>query len=344
MTRRRAAGVGITLVSVCLAAAVGYLLMCYDTPPLDPSWAVAGDVDIPDGAVTVRFTGTSTLLFSDGITSWMTDAWFTRVSPLRLLVGKIEPDLEAIEAGLQHNQADRLAAVFVLHSHFDHAMDAPEVARRTGALLLGSESTANIARGWGLPEAQIRVVREGQAIILGDFTLTPILSRHFQFPDAAMVERALENPDIRKPLVPPVKAFDYRLGEVYQLHVSHPRGSWLIVGSAGFLAGALAAYDADLVFLGVGGLGSQSDEYRQQYWRESVARVQPSRVIPIHWDSLTGPIEGPLRGPVKAAALLSGGGAATRAFLKQKQAQNPQLQFVSLPRYDPVILFQGESE
>lgn len=318
--------------------------MCYDRPPVDSSWAVAGDVDIADGAVTVRFTGTSTLLFSDGTTSWMTDGWFTRVSPLRLLVGEIEPDLEAIETGLKHNKVDRLAAVFVLHSHFDHAMDAPEVARRTGAVLLGSESTANIARGWGLPEEQIHVLAEGRAISLGAFTLTPIPSRHFQFPDAGMVARALDNPDIRKPLVPPVKAFDYRLGAVYQLHVSHPQGTWLIVGSAGFLAGALAAYDADLVFLGVGGLGSQSDEYRQQYWRETVARVRPSRVIPIHWDSLTGPIEGPLRGPVKAAGLLSGDGADTLAFFKHKQAQNPQLQFISLPRYDPVVLFPRSSE
>jgi len=70
-------------------------------------------------------------------------------------------------------------------------MDAPEVARRTGARLLGSESTANIGRGWGLPESQIRVVVNRQPIRLGRFLLTPIESRHFQFPDPRMAERAL---------------------------------------------------------------------------------------------------------------------------------------------------------
>ncbi len=110
-------------------------------------------------------------------------------------------------------------------------MDAPEVAKRTGALLLGSESTANIGRGWGLPETQIRVVTDREPIQLGRFTVTPIESRHFQFPDPAMAERALGDPEIEVPLTPPVSAFDYKVGKAYVLHVAHPKGTWLIVGN-----------------------------------------------------------------------------------------------------------------
>ena len=87
------------------------------------------------------------LLFSDGETQWMTDGWFSRPGPLRILLGKIGPDLQAIDRGLAANEVLELDAVLPLHSHYDHAMDAPEVAKRTGALLLGSESTANIGRG-----------------------------------------------------------------------------------------------------------------------------------------------------------------------------------------------------
>ena len=43
------------------------------------------------------------------------------------------------------------------------------------------------------------------------------------------------------------------------------------------------------------------------YWREIVERVGAKRIIPIHWDSLTGPIEGPFTGPVRAAGFLGGG-------------------------------------
>ncbi len=326
----------VVLVFVGLAA---YLLNTYETPAVDPAWAVEGAQSVPPGAVSVRYSGTSTLVFSDGATTWMTDGWFTRPGPLALFLSTIEPDLAAIERGLASNGVERAAAVFPVHSHYDHAMDAPEVALRTGAVLLGSESTANIGRGWGLSEAQIRVVRDREAIQLGDFTLTPIESRHFEFPDPVMRERALGTPDITEPLVPPVDAFAYRVGIAYVLHVAHPRGSFAVVGSAGFVEGGLEGLEADVVFLGTGGLGSQTGEYRERYWRETVGRLQPKRVVPIHWDSLTGPMEGPFTGPVRAAAFLAEGSEKTLEFLKAKAAASPELVFSTLPRFDPVVLF-----
>jgi L-ascorbate metabolism protein UlaG (beta-lactamase superfamily) len=328
----------VILLVIPIGAAV-FLLNTYQPAPVDPNWAVAPSTTIPEGAVTVRYTGTATLVFSDGETTWMTDGWFSRPSPLEVLFGKIEPDLDAITRGLAHNEVDKLSAVFPLHSHYDHAMDAPEVAKRTGAMLLGSESTANIGRGWGIPEEQIRAVTDREPITLGKFTVTPIEVRHFQFPNPEMAARALGDPEIDAPLTPPVGAFDYRVGKAYALHVTHPKGTWLILGSAGFVEGALDNYEADVVFLGVGALGSQTDAYRETYWKESVERTHPSRVIPIHWDSLTGPIEGPFTGMVRAAALLSKGSDELLPFLRAKQAANPNIAFITLPRYEPVVLF-----
>lgn len=325
------------LLAVAGAGAV-WLFNSYLPAPVDPTWQLHGSAEIPPGAVTVRWTGTATLTFSDGETTWMTDGWFSRPSPLALL-GKIAPDLHAIERGLAANGVAKLAAVFPVHSHYDHAMDAPEVARRTGALLLGSESTANIARGWGLPERQIRVVRDREVLLVGKFAIRPIVSRHFQFPDPTVRERALGDPNIIEPLVPPVGAFEYKVGEAYVLHVAHPKGSFLVVGSAGYVEDALAEFSADVVFLGTGGLGSQTPEYREAYWRETVAPVNATRVIPIHWDSLTGPIEGPFRGPSRVLGFLSSGNDETLAFLKAKEAASSQIAFQTLPRYEPVVLF-----
>jgi L-ascorbate metabolism protein UlaG (beta-lactamase superfamily) len=334
----RRAAIALAALLVGIGASAAWLLTSHLPPPVDPAWQLPGGGAIPPGAVTVRWTGTATLAFSDGETTWMTDGWFSRPGPIALL-GKIAPDPAAIELGLASNGVKELAAVFPVHSHYDHAMDAPEVARRTGALLLGSESTANIARGWGLPERQIRVVRDRELLLVGKFLIRPIVSRHFEFPDPAVRERALADPDITEPLVPPVGALEYKVGEAYVLHVAHPKGSFLVVGSAGYLEGALDGFAADVVFLGTGGLGSQSEAYREAYWRETVEPVQPARVIPIHWDSLTGPIEGPFRGPARALGFLSGGNAETLAFLKQKEAANPQIAFQTLPRYEPVVLF-----
>ena len=326
-------------VLVTVFALAGYFLGTYEKPPVDPAWAVEGSDEIAEGALTVRYTGTATLVFSDGETTWMTDGWFSRPGPLTLLYGQIEPDLEAIDQGLERNEVSTLAAVFPVHSHYDHAMDAPEVANRTGAVLLGSESTANIGRGWGLGEEQIQVVRDREPIRLGKFTVTPIESKHFQFPDPEIAARALGDAEITAPLAPPVSAFDYKLGKAYALHVAHPKGTWLNQGSAGFIEGGLEDFDADVVFLGVGALGSQTGAYRESYWKETVERTNPGRVIPIHWDSLTGPIEGPFTGPVRAASFFTKGLNNTLTFLKGKDAANPNIEFMTLPRYDPVVLF-----
>ena len=340
MSLRRGVLALLLLVVLFSALLLVYALNIYTAVPVEPEWAVLGADPIPEDAVTVRFSGTATLLFSDGETQWMTDGWFSRPGPLRLLLGKIAPDLSSIERGLADNHVVALAAVLPVHSHYDHAMDAPEVARRTGALLLGSESTANIGRGWGLPESQIQVLVDREPVQLGKFVITPIESRHFEFPDPAIRERALGNPELTVPLVPPVRVFDYRVGTAWVLHVSHPKGSWLIVGSAGYVEGALQGLDADIVFLGVGGLGSQTADYRETFWRETVDATAPTHIIPIHFDSLTGPAEGPFKGPVQAVAFISGGQEDTLLFLHDKASDNPELHFSTLPRFEEVVLFE----
>lgn len=336
---RRRLLAGLAVLFAGLGSAAAFLFGTTAPPPVDPAWALAGSEDIAPGSVTVRFTGTSTLLFSDGETSWMVDGWFSRFGAHQLLRGRIAPDVDAIARGLERNGVESLAAVIPVHSHFDHAMDAPEVARRTGAILLGSPSTANIGRGWGLPESQIRIAHDREPVSFGRFEITLIETRHFEFPDPEVRERALGEPEIERPLVPPVDAFDYRLGTPYAIHVRHPLGRFLIQGSAGYVEGGLAGFEADVVFLGIGGLGSQTPAYRETYWRETVETTHPSRIIPIHWDSLVGPIEGAFTGEVRAASLLSGEADEVLAFLRAKLAATPGLQVATLPRYDAVVLF-----
>jgi L-ascorbate metabolism protein UlaG (beta-lactamase superfamily) len=312
--------------------------------PVDPAWAVEGDSIVPEGALTVRFTGTSTLLFSDGETSWMIDGWFSRFGPLALLAGSIEPDMVAIERGLAQNDVKQLQFVIPIHSHFDHAMDAPEVARRTGAVLLGSESTAWIGRGWGLDEKQIEIAESGKTYAIGDFSVTLIETDHFAFPDPEVRERALGDPRITAPLVPPVDAFEYRVGRAYAIHVEHPRGRFLVQGSAGYREGGLAGYPSDTVFLGIGGLGTQTADYRERYWQETVVLPGAERVIPIHYDSLTAPIEGPFVGEIRAASLLAEGAEETRRFLQEKTGvagpSGKRIEILTLPRYDEVVLYR----
>ncbi len=328
----------LAVVVLLLAAGWGYLFG-YPAPPVDPAWEVAAAETVPEGAVVVRYAGTSTLLFDDGETAFMLDGWFSRPPPFQVFFGKIEPDMEAISFGLDAMAVDKLAAVIPVHSHYDHAMDTPEVALRTDAVVYGSEATANISRGWGLPEERIAILSDRAPFQLGAFTITPIESRHFQFSDPEMVETMLTQSEIPEPLVPPVSAFDYKVGKAYVFKIEHPKGSALVIGSAGFVPGQLEGIEVDVLFAGVGGIGSQTADYREQFWAETVDTVAPDRLVLIHWDSLTSPIDQPMSGEVRIAGFLAAGAKDTEAFLKARAAANPELPFQTLPRFAPVVLF-----
>ena len=53
----------VLLFLVVTVAGAGYWLTAtFEPAPVNPAWALPGDKGAPPGAVTVRFTGTSTLL------------------------------------------------------------------------------------------------------------------------------------------------------------------------------------------------------------------------------------------------------------------------------------------
>jgi L-ascorbate metabolism protein UlaG (beta-lactamase superfamily) len=244
------------------------------------------------GALRLRFAGVSTLVFDDGETVWMTDGFFSRPGLAAMLASRIAPQPARIADELKALELTRLAAVIPLHSHYDHAMDAPEVARQTDALLIGSASTLQIGRGAGLAEDRMREVRDGQRLQLGRFTLTFFASRHSPTPwsDGHSQE------EISAPLRPPAHASAWREGQVWALLVEHDGRRLWLQASAGFVPGALRDQRADVVLLGIGTLGKKDLSYIDDYWREVVQALGARRVIPIHWDDFWQPLdEQPLR-------------------------------------------------
>lgn len=250
------------------------------------------DVPPADGALGVTFLGVSTLLIDDGESAILTDGFFSRPGMLAVGLGMIRPEEDIIAACLERALArggptiPRIDVVLPVHSHFDHALDSAVVARRTGAMLVGGLSTANIGRGAGLAEDQIELLASGSTWSSGAWSLTLVESRHCppdRFPGT-----------IDAPVVPPVKAAEYKCGEAWSVLVRHRSGaSALVQGSAGFVPGALVGRRAEVAYLGVGQLGLQSEAYLTSYWSETVRTVGARRVVLIHWDDFFRPL--PLR-------------------------------------------------
>ena len=241
---------------------------------------------LEDTGIRVTWLGVSTILIEDGETAIMTDGFFSRPGLLKTAATRLSPDRDLITQNLNQAGVDKLSAVFVVHSHYDHVMDSPKVAEQTGALLVGSESTVNVGRGWGLTENRMAAIKGGEQFKLGKFTVTAIKSKHLP-PGKAMGE-------ISAPLTPPARATEYLEGGSYSFHIEHEGRRLLIQGSAGYVEGALENYPADVVMLGIGLLGTKDLQYQQSYWHEMVETTGAKRVIPIHWDDFFLPLTRPL--------------------------------------------------
>jgi L-ascorbate metabolism protein UlaG (beta-lactamase superfamily) len=253
----------------------------------------AGYFDAPvasEGAtLTVTWAGVTTLLVDDGESALMTDGFFSRPSLAEVGLRSLTPSIPRIDGSLARLQVQRLAAIVPVHTHFDHAMDTAVVAERTGAKVVGGMSAKQVGRGHGLPDDRLVVATPGEPMTLGSYDVTLIEGAHCppdRFPGV-----------ITGPVTPPVRASAYKCGEAWSTLVHHRLSDrrLLIVGSAGFIPGALAGQRADVVYLGIGQLGVQPEAYLIDYWTEVVRAVGARRVVLIHWDDFFRPLDKPLR-------------------------------------------------
>ncbi|WNG92426.1 MBL fold metallo-hydrolase [Mycobacterium sp. ITM-2016-00318] len=242
-----------------------------------------------DAPLTVTWAGVTTLLVDDGSSALMTDGFFSRPGLAAVGLREIAPSAPRIDGCLERLGVDRLEAVLPVHTHFDHAMDSAVVAERTGARIVGGESAAQVGIGGGLPDDRVIVATPGHPVAIGAYEVTLLKAEHCppdRFPGA-----------IDTPVRPPVRASAYKCGEAWSTLVHHRPSDrrLLIVGSAGFVRGALNGYRAEVVYLGIGQLGVQPERYLIDYWNETVRAVDARRIVLIHWDDFFRPLTKPLR-------------------------------------------------
>jgi L-ascorbate metabolism protein UlaG (beta-lactamase superfamily) len=278
--------VGAIVVTSVIALGV-VLWLWQDRPKLSElGWPIAGATVEPSDAVAVTWLGVSTLLFDDNETQILIDGLFTHPAIREHLSREISSDIANINYVIAKFRIDHLAAIVPVHSHFDHAMDVGIVANRSSAVVLGSESTANIARGANVPVNQYQILADGESRNFGDFKITLIVSRHAPL---AGGRESWFSGKITKPLGQPAPTSEWKEGLTYSVLIAHPRGTTLIQASAGFLQENLDSISADVVMLGIAGLSRLGSSYTAQYWRETVTAVGANRVYPIHFDDFTRP-------------------------------------------------------
>ncbi len=238
------------------------------------------------GTVKVTSLGTTMMLIDDGTDQILIDAFLTPVSLVNSMLNRpVSTDTDVVDAALNKAGADRVRAIFISHSHHDHAFDVAYIAKRTGATVYGSSSSLNIARGGAVPENRLVRLDTRARVQVGGFEIRAIGSKHLANPFGG------EAATLDEPLTQPAGIWQFKEGGTYDFLLTTSQTSMLFKGSVNWVAGALDGTHVDALFLGVTGLGNASDTFRENFFAATIDTVKPKLIVPTHWNDFFSPVK-----------------------------------------------------
>jgi L-ascorbate metabolism protein UlaG (beta-lactamase superfamily) len=220
------------------------------------------------------------------------------------------PDPAAVDAYI--TRAD-----FILHSHshFNHTIDMPYIARKTGATVIGTESTTNLARAGGVPEAQLLSVHGGEDWEFGSFSVKVIPSLHSalngkHFFDSRVVPRDFKGPRrVGSDIEGGTLAYLLRLAG-YQI---------LWFGSMNYIEREVQGLRPDVAMIAAARQRLEIHDYTGRLMR---ALGLPRLVIATHWDEQSFPFGAPQDERLREA----------EGFVREVKAVSPRTRVI-LPRH-----------
>jgi L-ascorbate metabolism protein UlaG (beta-lactamase superfamily) len=174
-----------------------------------------------------------------------------------------------------------VAGVLVGHTHFDHAVDAPEIARRFNCKAYGSRSLVNLMALHGLSDRAVEI-DPYRAYELGPFEVSFTPSLHSKLLLGLAVpfdgELTCEHLDSLAPGA-------YRCGQVWGISIRVGGVTLYHQGSANLIDDAIREKGVDVFLAGVAGRS-----FTESYWERIVPRLQPRVVVPTHYDNFFRPL------------------------------------------------------
>lgn len=324
------------------------------------------------GQVYARFLGTSTLYFGVGKegddAGVMIDGFVSRPGFLRmaLLPGGMKTDPNKVEtelskAGLTFGDIDSL---FVSHSHYDHALDAPAYKKAT---VYGSCMTAKTICSI-LDEDSEVCQKDNKASKKVQLSCDNFEEQWANFEHLTLSDTAIETGGFKVWAVPgehgvkpwALQGFQHLLdgmarhgelyadhGPVYSFYLERGDTKILVVPSAGYPDQYPEFVKPNIVFLGIGALSFWLKKrpqnptpydyasYAEILWKKSVDELGASVVIPIHWDMFNYALSEELRLTIKKADDVN----KTLEFLRnQPSVKSKEVKILMPPVRKPFLL------
>jgi L-ascorbate metabolism protein UlaG (beta-lactamase superfamily) len=237
-------------------------------------------LELPAG-LSVQWLGVSGYRLDFEGHSLYVDPYVSR-APLRslLLRSPAQPDPAAHERFLPAPEGE-VVGVLVGHTHFDHAVDAPAVAKRLGCRAYGSASLAALMRLHGLGELAVEV-EPYRTYDLGPFEVSFTPSAHSKLLLGLAVpfdgELTCDHLDGLTPSA-------YRCGQVWGIHIAVAGITLYHQGSADLVDDAIRHREIDVFLAGVAGRS-----FTERYWLRILPKLDPRVVVPTHYDDFFRPL------------------------------------------------------
>jgi L-ascorbate metabolism protein UlaG (beta-lactamase superfamily) len=95
---------------------------------------------------------------------------------------------------------------------------------------------------------------------------------------------------INQPLTQPSKIKAYTEGGSFDFYIKHNGHSIYVKPSPNYIAGALDSIRADIVFIGTATVAGQPASWQDAYYEQTIGKLKPALVIPLHWDDFFEPV------------------------------------------------------
>jgi L-ascorbate metabolism protein UlaG (beta-lactamase superfamily) len=241
------------------------------TPPKAAPKAAPSPHD--DAPVSLTYLGVAGWQVVDGAHTLLFDPYFSRVD-VKNWSDAISPD----ETQIARYAPAHADGILVGHSHFDHVLDVPVIAQRTGALVVGTESTLNVLEASGVASSRLALARGGETFAIGPFSVRAIRGLHSLTgqPNATIPH------DIKMPMA----ASAYAEGNTLQYLVRVEGRSILFIGTANFIESELQGIHPDIAVIAVG-LREKIPDYSCRLMR---VLGKPRLVLTNHFDAHWAPL------------------------------------------------------
>ena len=236
-----------------------------------------------NGQVNLKYLGTAGWKINDDKITVLIDPYISRVKlgtghPDDKRKTVLRSDHYESDSILIDSLIDKVDFILVHHSHFDHLADVPYIAKKTGAKVIGTETTINILKAYDIPNEQLYPVKGGEDYQFENFSVRVIPSIHSALND----KHYIDSREYKKPPKAPLKVSEFIEGGSLMFLARFDSHKILTMGSMNFVERELYGIKPDILLAGVN--QSQLGLYNYNQRLINVTN-KPKYIIPTHWDN-----------------------------------------------------------